>query len=1387
MHPERMEEFIKRNPKLEGKLRKGFAERKERLLKSKTEEKVAAAVSTPTGKMTQEEIWEAEEHDEVPCACPAVQNCGDQVGVYTGDVLQESWLYGVAEADGDLSEVQQELAVNSSVVASTVEVGRQRVLYYDSMATRSVLNDLSFFEGGAVCASKAVTFKVMAGEVTASRGAGVVLIRLWNHATGRLDELRIEAQYVPDSPFNLVSAVCLEDEYGLFGQLLDRQLVSTNGESRYELQRDGKIFILPESVGTETSCPAVQQKVIRDVVNWKLTDFDRWNVEKGPFNVDICADKHNVQKSVEEFYSVENSVFDHALVGRAFYGNMPYVDSFISRLLVKILMDFAKDPGGTKFLLVLPHKPNAVWWGLTKKLEELQTYSKGSVIFSAAKDQCYRVEELKESEPGRGVDLGVSSEELRESDLTSCSVQCLPCQVSKVTRPSQTSDRGRVPKSVRKVVKRRSPSTRLGQLTYTDHGGPFVPSVSGYRGYTVHVDDHSGLGHIFFWTRKLEYIEALQQYRDLSDNDRTIVAGQAAAYCEQHGILQRTTAPYLHENNYRVETYNRLLQAKARAMLITAGLPAELWPLSFRHAVYLLNRVVKADLGMRSTMDVLFQKVDLSALRIFGCRAYAFVDASPRTKLDDRAIPLLYVGHDDNSTSFLLYCTVRNKVVRSGMVRFDERINDRGKLVLSWDLSVVVPLRSLYDCGRLDGPYFEKFTGSPTVVHDIAIYVLPDSDEFTGVVKLESSSGNTCTQFWAPVSFFLEQSLSNWELLRVCLGEQVVNRFYPVFALVEVQSTSGGAWEAAVVCASARGEHQLPYQVLLLRHCGRAGKSVDIAESSVRFQVQHVAVAAVQQQWLPNGVTCPRNWAQLVSAPDAVEWRSSDRKEECALIDVKQAIVPVSNLPAGEKALGMKAVYKPKLDAANVLTERKSRWVVFSNKQSHGVNYQELYSPCTQLNTLRILIQLSLVLGLLAFTMDVVTCFLNGELDIETPLYVRWPDGRVVRGTRFGRLQKSVYGLKQASRVWYFTLKRWLLQYDTMLAVSNIDPCLFYIFRPNVLIVYIYIHVDNFLVLTSCEQWKATFFSSFNEAYPSVDEGKLTDILGMRMTFRDAGLVRECRISQQGLIHRMLERYGMVDCNPALSPMEPKLSLSPADSQEDTVTVPYANLAMELMWLARCTRPDILTAVCYLARFMHCHGATHWQHLLRVLRYLKGTLEDCLTLQCSSPASHTADLVISAYSDADHAADRVTRRSVTGSLVRLNGSTVIYTSKLQKTVAVSTADGELVALSETARDIEHVVKLLSEFAPVKLPVVVHGDNHASVIQAECALNNTATRHIAARDRYVAKLVELGRVMIVKVPSAENLVDLFTKSMAVDRFLVLRAIVLRFFRSDSTEE
>ncbi|KAK3290020.1 hypothetical protein CYMTET_2561 [Cymbomonas tetramitiformis] len=1470
-NPAGMEEFIKLNPAKEKGVRENYARRLKKIAAKKSPDAVAATVengpssSSARSRRTEvsaEELWSLENHEEVHVACPVVATVANQKVVYTGEVLEDTWVYGVYDRDKENDALVQneyyEDSVHEEDLCAATVVDSERELYFDSMATRSIFNDLSMFEGAQVNASSAVAFKVMAGEVTTSRGGGRGYITLWNRVTKKADVLLVEAQYVPESPFNLVSAVSLEDKYGLYAQFGDRVLKDKKNLFEYDVCRKGNVYVLPEVVVQEAALPGVEcgkkkSSPVRDKCNWKFTEFQRWNIEKGPFHLDMCADEHNRQ--VSEYYSLVNSVFLHCLTGRSFWGNPPYDDMFIERLLTKILMDFPKDPVNTKFMLVVPYKPNAAWWSLTTKFEELHVYSKGSVIFSARTDQCYNVSELEESEPGRvfiqgtpwpvvvlyldqyvvprvdvkvvahlrlghacdkyvevmdlqGLDLGVNSEELRNSDVLSCSVNCMACQVAAPKRPSQTTDRGRVPKSVRKVVDKREVSVKMGQLTFTDHGGPFVTSTKGYRGYTIHVDDFSDVCHFYVWKQKLEYVDALEDYRKMvratgrvfleeetrveqvvydldvlvlhSDNDSTIVSGKTKKYCEDNAIVQRTTSPYLHENNARAETMNKFLHTKARAMLATAGLPATMWPLAMRHAVYLINRLCKAGLGMQSSLQVLNQKYDLSVLRVFGCRAYAFIDASLRSKLADRATPLIYVGHEERSTAYLLYSQDKEKVVRSGMVRFDERVDLYGKLVMSWDPSMLTPLRSLYDCEALDGNFVTAFGGTATVILELRAYVEPKGDEFTGVVKLKSAGGRT---FWTPVSVFLEARVEHLELLFEFRVKLSVNSFYPLFEKVVLQQSGGGEWEAAVVCATAREDHVLPYQVILERHAGVSGSAVDVCEARVRFENRHVALAAREEKLtgLPVGVTEPKGWVQLLKGPDAVQWQESDHKEECALIDVKKAIEPVESVPAGEKVMRMTAVYKAKLDSAGEVTERKTRWVVCGNGQQHGVHYEDVYAPCTQLSTLRILIQLSLVLGLSAFALDVITCFLNGELDVDTPMYVSWPNARTVRGVLYGILQKSVYGLKQAPRIWYKTSKNFLLAYDSRLRVSNIDPCLFYIWQHGTLVVFVYVHVDDYTVFTSSVEWKVEFFRAFSEKYPSKDKGPLVELLGMSMTFSDYGLVRECQISQVGLIQRMLERYSMQDCNPCLTPMEPRLSLLPVDSEEKLEKLPYINLVMELMWLARCSRPDILTAVCYLARFSHCYGQEHWQHLKRVLRYLKGTVHVCLTLQCSSPASLTAELIVTAYTDADHAADKVTRRSVTGSLVRLNGSTVMYSSKLQKTVAVSTAEAELIALSECARDVEYVVNLLAEFSPVKQPVTIHGDNHASVAQAENVLNNAATRHVAVRNRYVAKLVELGRVVIAKVPTKENLADFFTKSLALDRFQILSAVVLRYFR------
>ena len=120
---------------------------------------------------------------------------------------------------------------------------------------------------------------------------------------------------------------------------------------------------------------------------------------------------------------------------------------------------------------------------------------------------------------------------------------------------------------------------------------------------------------------------------------------------------------------------------------------------------------------------------------------------------------------------------------------------------------------------------------------------------------------------------------------------------------------------------------------------------------------------------------------------------------------------------------------------------------------------------------------------------------------------------------------------------------------------------------------------------------------------------------------------------------------------------------------------PYRSLIGSLLYVAMSTRPDVAFAVCQLSRFLENPSSEHWDAGIRVLRYLKTTSN--FGLKCKSEKS---TLKISAYSDSDWANNSDDRRSTSGIMVFVNMMPVVFKSRLQKNVALSTAEAEYMAL-----------------------------------------------------------------------------------------------------------
>ena len=111
---------------------------------------------------------------------------------------------------------------------------------------------------------------------------------------------------------------------------------------------------------------------------------------------------------------------------------------------------------------------------------------------------------------------------------------------------------------------------------------------------------------------------------------------------------------------------------------------------------------------------------------------------------------------------------------------------------------------------------------------------------------------------------------------------------------------------------------------------------------------------------------------------------------------------------------------------------------------------------------------------------------------------------------------------------------------------------------------------------------------------------------------------------------------------------------------------------------------------------------------------------------------------------------------------------ILWKSRLQKTVSLSSTEAEYYALSEASKEIKFIVQvLLSIDIKVKLPVIVHVDNIGAIFMSE---NNTATsrtKHIDARYHFVREFIEDGFIKIIFVKSEDNQADIFTKNVNGD--------------------
>uniref|UniRef100_A0A2N9IU69 Integrase catalytic domain-containing protein n=1 Tax=Fagus sylvatica TaxID=28930 RepID=A0A2N9IU69_FAGSY len=484
-------------------------------------------------------------------------------------------------------------------------------------------------------------------------------------------------------------------------------------------------------------------------------------------------------------------------------------------------------------------------------------------------------------------------------------------------------------------------------------------------------------------------------------------------------------------------------------------------------------------------------------------------------------------------------------------------------------------------------------------------------------------------------------------------------------------------------------------------------------------------------------------------------WQQAMKEELDALL--KTGTWDLVDLPAGKSAIGCKWVYKIKTRSDGTVDRYKARLVAKGFTQEYGIDYEETFAPVARLSSVRTLIAVSASRHWPLFQMDVKNAFLNGELTEE--VYMQLPPGFSQPpgfSPKVCRLRRALYGLKQAPRAWFAKFSSTISQHG--FSASSYDSALFFR-RSDHGITLLLLYVDDMIITGDDVQGIQDLKRFLGQHFEMKDLGPLSYFLGLEVSSSSDGYY----LTQAKYTSDLISRAGITDSKIVDTPIEYNNRLNTHDGEPLPDATLYRQLVGSLVYLT-VTRPDISYAIHIVSQFMAAPRSLHYTAVLRILRYLKGTLFHGLHFSSQS------SLTLQAYSDADWAGDPTDRRSTTGYCFLLGDSLISWRSKKQSVVARSSTEAEYRALADTTTELLWLRWLLQDLGiDCSTAVPIHCDNRSAIQIAHNDVFHERTKHIEIDCHFVRHHLLQGTLQLRSVSSQDQLADIFTKPMPPGRF------------------
>ncbi|GJR23750.1 retrovirus-related pol polyprotein from transposon TNT 1-94 [Tanacetum coccineum] len=926
-------------------------------------------------------------------------------------------------------------------------------------------------------------------------------------------------------------------------------------------------------------------------------------------------------------------------------------------------------------------------------------------------------------------------------------------------------------KSTKKPHKPKSEDTNQEKLylLHMDLCGPMrVASVNGKKYILVIVDDYSR----FTWVKCLR-----------SKDEALAFIINFLKMIQQNGVVERR---------------NRTLIKAARTMLIYAKAPLFLWAEAVATACYTQNHSMIRHRHGKTPYEILHNKSpDLSYLHVFGALCYPTNDSENLGKLQPKADIGIFIGYAPTKKAFRIYNRRTRRIIETIHVDFDELTSmasehsssgpalhemtpatiSSGLVPNPHPLTPFVP-PSRTDCDMLFQPLFDEFLNpSPSVDHPAPEVVAPINEVITPA--LADSTGS-------PSSTTVDQdapSLSNSQTTPETEPPVIPNDVEEDNLDIEVAHMGNDSYFGVPIPEIPSDQSSLSHSIHTIMHpdhqisehnskwtkdhpleniIGELARPV-----STRLQLHEQALFCYYDAFLT--AVEPKTYKDALTQACWIE-AMQEELNEFELLEVWE-LVP---RPDKGMVITLKWIYKVKLDELGGILKNKARLVARGYRQEEGIDFEESFALVARLEAIRIFLAFAAHMNMVVYQMDVKTAFLNGNLREE--VYVSQPDGFVDKDNpnHVYKLKKALYGLKQAPRAWYDMLSSFLISQD--FSKGSVDPTLF-IRRDGKELLLVQIYVDDIIFAASTPELCDLFSKIMCSKFKMSMMGKISFFLGLQISQSPRGIF----INQSKYALESLKKYGFDSCDPVDTPMVEKSKLD--EDKEGKAVDPshYRGMIGTLLYLTA-SRPDLQFAICMCARYQARPTEKHLNAVKRIFRYLKGTVHRGLWYPKDS------SIALTAFADADHAGCQDTRRSTSGSMQLLGDRLVSWSSKRQKSAAISSTEAEYIALSGCCAQILWMRSQLTDYGFGFNKIPMYCDNKSAIALCCNNVQHSRSKHIDIRFHFIKEHVENGVIELYFVNTEYQLADIFTKALGRNRIeFLINKLGMRSFTPETLKQ